>query len=108
MDALVRAHGNALAVRGKRQGLLAIPHLSTAGPGAGGERGDAAAGGEDAVVRRMEPDRPHWQAELRVAAAQLVAVELLVGHPQRLIGADDAGHCLGVGGADVEPAGHQQ
>jgi hypothetical protein len=73
-----------------------------------GERGDAATGGEDAVVLLVDADRPFGEGVLRVAVAQLVLVEPLVGLVERIEGASHVLHVVGVRQADVHAVGAQE
>jgi hypothetical protein len=82
--------------------------LRPLGAGPCGERGDAATGGEDAVVLLVKADRPFGEGVLRVAAAQLVVIESLVAHAERVEGASHLLHGVGVRKADVHAVGAQQ
>ena len=82
------AHRHAVAIRHDLDHRLLVMQLRPLGTGPRGERGDAATGGEDAVVLLVDADRPFREGVLRVAAAQLVVVEPLVGHAERVEGAE--------------------
>ena len=87
---------------------LLVMQLRPLGTGPRGERGHAATGGEDAVVLLVDADRPFREGVLRVAAAQLVGVEPLVGHAERVERASHLLHRVGVRHANVHAVRAQQ
>src|SRR5215203_6812472 len=101
MGAARGAYYHTIAIGRDLNYRLLVIELRSLGTGPRGERGHAATGGEDAVVLLVDADRSFRKGVLRVAPAQLVVVEPLVGHAQRVERASHLLHRVGVGHANV-------